>query len=168
MFHHTHIPPNEPQSLCIYLQIGTDADHSARQKVHSARHFLIMDNTSIPVWSDFLEAFNKTIVHFVDYPACWDLFYAFFDYGIIYKISTQVKPDLRAKYARMMALSSVDWSRILAHSMQRRLKVSFDIIIVFPVFYQYFLCMFMVWLISPKASHQVGRVCSESLLFILK
>ena len=61
MFHHTHIPPNEPQSLCIYLQIGTDAEHSARQKVHSARHFLIMDNTSIPVWSDFWKPSTKQL-----------------------------------------------------------------------------------------------------------
>ena len=34
-------------------------------------------------------------------------FYNFFD-GIIYEISTQVKPTVRAKYARMMALSSVE------------------------------------------------------------
>ena len=125
---HVQIPSKKIYSLtlCINLQIGTDVEQFSKTKApcytqpfllvlmhgsHAKEHFLIVDNTSIPVGSDSLDAFDKLYKAFyvfhVDYPPCLESFYNFFD-GVIYEISTQIKPPVRAKYGRMMAMSNVE------------------------------------------------------------
>ncbi len=103
------------------LQIGTDVEMYAKNKEsiysqpfllvlvdgnQAKEHFLILDNTSIPVGNDSLAAFDKLYKAFyvfnIDYPPCLDTFYNFFD-GIVYECSSQVKPTVRVKYAQMLA-----------------------------------------------------------------
>ena len=69
-------------------------------------HFLIVDNTSIPVGSDSIESFDTLFKSFyvfeVEFPVPLDSFYNFFA-GVVFECTHNIKPSVRARYSQLIA-----------------------------------------------------------------